>query len=246
MSACGSAWMSPGVQILVSLDKEFGPSCRRCQAGTQGGGWMRHGVWRAPGVVGCPGRGDFGGRGFLDSGLRRNDERVGLAGTVVVGGGRAGSRALQRPGAPARRTGAGRYPVRRADGHERLSPSYRRRPVPSAACGWARGVWRAPGVVGCPGRGGCGGRGFLDSGLRRNDERVGVLRMRFRWCSPSRSLQALSAAMLERRMISISSVISSWRARLLRRARSSSCSSMRWRACSMCSRRSWFSCSSAS
>ena len=114
-------------------------------------------------------------------------------------------------------------------------------------CGVSRAFWRAPAVVASavavfwiPAFAG------LTRGRGLRGRWWWALRMFCCWCSPPRSLQALSAAMLESRMISISSVISSWRARLLRRARSSSCSSMRWRACSMCSRRSWFSCSSAS
>ena len=53
----------------------------------------------------------------------------GLQGTVVVGGGRAGSWALQRPGVPVRRTSAGRC----------------------QCSGWmGHGVWRAQAFAGCP------------------------------------------------------------------------------------------------
>ena len=103
------------------------------KAGTQCGVMMRH---RTPAALG----GELEWWAWvLDSGLRRNDE-VGLA----AGGGGAALRAMnariierimparqRRMGtsAPARHTGKAT-----AKRHQPSSPSYRRRPVPSAAC----------------------------------------------------------------------------------------------------------------
>ena len=81
----GRWWWAAVVQVRGRCNGPAPQSVVPAEAGAQCSGWMGHGVWRAPGVAGCPGRGGCGGRGFLDSGLRRNDERVGLAGTVVVG-----------------------------------------------------------------------------------------------------------------------------------------------------------------
>ena len=128
------------------------------QAGTRG--------VACPGVVGCPGRGGCGGRGFLDSGLRRNDDQVGLRGrwwwAAVV---QVRRRRVDGP-AFGRRTVRvdGRYPgvLMQAGGwghglrRMRLSPSYRRLTVPVSG----RRVDAVHGDAARPGR--CGpGRGGL-------------------------------------------------------------------------------------
>ena len=100
----------------------------------------------------------------LDSGLRRNDEWVGLAvGGFRAGGVGAGTEMRKGTDLPARYAG-----TEAENGHQPSSPSYRRRPVPSAARDEA-----ADAV--CPDRRVLRRWAWvLDSGLRRNDEWVGL------------------------------------------------------------------------
>ena len=143
-------------------------------------------------------------RGFLDSGLRRNDKRMGLAGGDSGGRRRcgfAGAAAAPRPSpwcrhcgqqqAPAfrprtgtaacparpalqrrrgtsvsaRHTGAGRYPVRR---------TAERDPSIARSGALQHGERGFDGLMAWLGALRSEERGFLDSGLRRIDERMGL------------------------------------------------------------------------